>query len=130
MNDKKSNEKSVRIDIIGSNELDSMTSREKVSYIIDNVKEGSMVLLESGISPDEQAMLIEQTMMQIDQDNFKGLDIETYDKKNNQNEGIIDRIFNRNSKDNDLTIIGAANKMETIQNDNNRISAVLNYSVE
>lgn len=130
MNDKKSNQKSVRIEIIGSEELDDMNSNEKINHIIECVKNGSTILLESGISPDEQALLIEKTMMQIDQDEFKGLDIETYDKNNGSDRSIIDKILNRKSDKKDLTIIGAANKMETIHSDENRISTILNYDIQ
>lgn len=130
MNDNKSNQKSVRIEIIGSEELDDMNSNEKINHIIECVKNGSTILLESGISPDEQALLIEKTMMQIDQDEFKGLDIETYDKNNGSDRSIIDKILNRKSDKKDLTIIGAANKMETIHSDENRISTILNYDIQ
>jgi hypothetical protein len=127
MTNKKSNEKSVRIEIIGSEELNDMSSDQKINYIIECVKKGSTVLLESGISPDEQALLIEETMMQIDQDRFKGLDIETCDKNSGTDRSLIDRIFNRSSGQKDLMIIGAANKIKTIHSDENRISTILNF---
>lgn len=117
----------VRIDIMRSNQLDNMGSTEKIRYIIDHVKDGSIVFLEKGITPDEQALLIEKTMTEIDHDEFKGVDIESYPNSDTtEKPTIIDRILSRNKTTNsDIMLIGPASKVDTIHKDNNKISTIL-----
>ncbi|HPP78768.1 DUF2073 domain-containing protein, partial [Methanospirillum sp.] len=45
----------VRIDLISEERLAQMPSMEKIRLILDNVREGTIVILESGLSPDEQS---------------------------------------------------------------------------
>lgn len=128
LNDKLDNENDgVRIDIMRSNQLDNMGSTEKIRHIIDHVKDGSIVFLEKGITPDEQALLIEKTMTEIDHDQFKGVDIESYPNSDTtEKPTIIDRILSRNKTTNsDIMLIGPASKVDTIHKDNNKISTIL-----
>lgn len=128
LNDKLDNENDgVRIDIMRSNQLDNMGSTEKIRHIIDHVKDGSIVFLEKGITPDEQALLIEKTMTEIDHDEFKGVDIESYPNSDTtEKPTIIDRILSRNKTTNsDIMLIGPASKVDTIHKDNNKISTIL-----
>lgn len=127
-NDKLDNENDgVRIDIMRSNQSENMGSTEKIRYIIDHVKDGSIVFLEKGITPDEQALLIEKTMTEIDHDEFKGVDIESYPNAGSDKKPtIIDRIFGRNNtKNSDIMLIGPASKIDTIHKDNSKISTIL-----
>ena len=68
----------VRIDLISEERLAQMPSMEKIRLILDNVREGTIVILESGLTPDEQSVLIEMTMQEILPDGFSGIEIESY----------------------------------------------------
>jgi hypothetical protein len=50
---------------------------EKISMIVDRVKNGDLVVIEGGLTPEEEAELIETTMREIDVENFMGIDIYT-----------------------------------------------------
>ncbi len=63
------------MDFLSSSALESSTSMEKVSMIVDWVKKGDLVVIEGGLTPEEEAELIETTMREIDVENFMGIDI-------------------------------------------------------
>lgn len=124
------NNNGIRIDLMRESQLSGMAKIEKISYILDKVKSGCIVVLESGLTPDEHSHLIEKTMTQIDQDNFTGVDIESYpDDTSDEDKGFLGRVLNRNNNntpDKNLTVIGPANRMETLHKDEKQISAILN----
>jgi len=120
----------IRIDLMRESQLSGMGRTEKIRYIIDKVKGGCIVVLESGLSPDDHQLLIEKTMNEIDQEDFTGVDIESYpDDTSDDDRGLLGRVLNRNSKpepSKNLTVIGPANRMETLHKDEKQISAILN----
>ncbi len=130
MNDKNNNKNGIRIDLMRESQLAGMGRTEKIRHIIDKVKSGCIVVLESGLSPDDHAMLIEKTMAEIDQEDFTGVDIESYpDDTTKEDRGLLGRVLNRNESktpSKNLTVIGPANRMETLHKDENQISAILN----
>jgi len=125
------NNNGVRVDLMRKSTLDDMASTEKIRYIIDRIRSDHVIILESGLSPDEQSELIQITMGEIDQDEFKGIEIESYPRDNSQdnsNNGFLGRMMNRSKDDddNELTVIGPAEKMETIHKDENEINTIIN----
>ena len=48
----------VQMDLISGEKLAKMTSMEKIRLILDKVKTGKIVVLESGLTPDEEVRLI------------------------------------------------------------------------
>lgn len=123
----------VRIDLMREAQMQGMGSTEKVRYIIDRIRDSHVVVLESGLEPDEQSLLIEMTMTEIDQDEFTGIEVETYPDETQQsnNGGLLGRLVERTTQRNTtpdpaLTVIGPADQMETLHKDEKQISALLN----
>ncbi|MFP4633128.1 MAG: DUF2073 domain-containing protein [Halobacteriota archaeon] len=113
---------SIQIDVISAERMQDMTSMEKIHFILDGVREGKVVILESGLSPDEESKLIEVTMSEISPDGFSGIDIETHPRPSTRS-GFLDRFLgDRTSK---LTVIGPANQIETLHKDSELISALV-----
>ena len=48
----------VRIDMISGARMEGLTGMEKIRLILDGVREGNIVILEEGLSPDEESKLI------------------------------------------------------------------------
>ncbi|MFD1633286.1 DUF2073 domain-containing protein, partial [Haloplanus ruber] len=67
----------VQIDLISGARMENLTGMEKIRLILDGVREGNIVILEEGLSPDEESKLIEVTMTEISPDEFNGIEIET-----------------------------------------------------
>jgi len=109
----------VHMDLISGEKLEKMTSMEKIRLILDKVKNGRIVVLESGLTSDEEVRLIEMTMTEIRVDEFSGIEIESYHSK--KEGSFLDKIFGRAIKGR-MTVIGPANQLRTIEKDKYQIS--------
>lgn len=109
----------VQMDLISAEKLEKMTSMEKIRLILDKVKNGKIVVLECGLSSDEEVRLIEMTMTEIKVDEFSGIEIESYPSR--KEGSFLDKIFGRSLKGR-MTVIGPANQLRTIEKDKYQIS--------
>jgi len=116
------NMQGVRIDLISGERLAQMPSMEKIRLILDNVRDGTIVVLESGLTPDEQSVLIEMTMQEILPDRFSGIEIETYPSKQ-RGSGVLSRLIRGEDESRRLTVIGPADQLKMIRKDRGLISA-------
>jgi hypothetical protein len=110
----------LKMDFLSSDALHSQSSMEKVSMIVERVKRGDLVIIEGGLTPEEEAELIETTMREIDIENFVGIDIYTLEKDKKSLFGMSRK------KAIGLTIIGPANVMKTVKKKSNFISMIAN----
>ena len=114
----------VQIDLISGARMDDLASMEKIRLILDGVRDGNIVILEEGLSPDEESKLIEVTMTEISPDEFNGIEIETYPRSETADRSFLDRLMGRESTKK-LTVIGPANQIQTLHKDENLISALV-----
>ncbi|ELY87987.1 DUF2073 domain-containing protein [Natrialba taiwanensis] len=115
----------VQIDLISGERMDSMATMEKIRMILDGVHDGNIVILEEGLTPDEESRLIEVTMSEISPDEFNGIEIETYPKSETRDSSLLGRIMGNNESETKLTVIGPANQIETLHKDETLISALV-----
>ncbi|MDI9615564.1 MULTISPECIES: DUF2073 domain-containing protein [Methanothermobacter] len=108
----------LKMDFLSSEALEDKSSMEKISMIIDRVKDGDILVLEGSLSPSEEAELIETTMREIDVENFVGIDIYTLEKDEKAFLGLSKR------RTVGLTIIGPANVMRTVKRKSNFLSMI------
>jgi hypothetical protein len=111
----------VRLDLISAERMAGMASMEKIRLILDGVHDGKIVVLEEGLSPDEESKLIEVTMNEISPDEFAGIEIESYPDE--PESSFIDRIMGTTGAP--LTVIGPANRIETLHKDESLISTLV-----
>lgn len=109
----------VQMDLISGEKMENLTSMEKIRLILDKVKTGKIVVLESGLTPDEEVRLIEMTMTEIRVDEFSGIEIESYPSK--KGGSFLDKLLGRSIKGR-MTVIGPANQLRTIEKDQFQIS--------
>ena len=109
----------VQLSLISKERLEKMASMEKLRMILDSVKEGKIVVLETGLTPEEEAKLIEMTMLEIDHENFVGIEVESYPYK----EGFLSKLFGK--KKGRLTVIGPANRLKTLEKKEDLITALV-----
>lgn len=117
-------ESGVQIDLISGSRMDSLRTMEKIRLILDGVRDGNIVILEEGLSPDEESRLIEVTMTEISPDDFTGIEIESYPRAETADQSFLDRLMGRQSTKK-LTVIGPANQIETLHKDDQLISALV-----
>ncbi|MUV89607.1 DUF2073 domain-containing protein [Halapricum sp. CBA1109] len=115
----------VQIDMISAERMEGLTSMEKIRIILDGVRDGNIVILEEGLTPDEESRLIEVTMTEISPDEFNGIEIESYPQSGDDEGGFLGRLMGKESTPKKLTVIGPANQIETLHKDETLISALV-----
>ncbi len=106
----------VRVDLISAQRMEDLASMEKIRMILDGVRDGNIVILEEGLTPDEESRLIEVTMNEITPDGFNGIEIETYPREQAGGSGFLGRLMGSEDP-NKLTVVGPANQIETLHKD-------------
>ena len=116
----------VQIDLISTERMEGLRTMEKIHLILDGVRDGNIVILERGLDPDEESKLIEVTMGEIqpDGDGFTGIEIETYPGGARNESGLLGRVLGRGEQSK-LTVIGPANRIETLHKDENLIRTLI-----
>ncbi|WP_049924222.1 DUF2073 domain-containing protein [Halopiger djelfimassiliensis] len=115
----------VQIDLISGERMEDMATMEKIRMILDGVHDGNIVILEEGLTPDEESRLIEVTMAEISPDEFNGIEIETYPKSETGDSSLLGRLMGNEESTAKLTVIGPANQIETLHKDETLISALV-----
>ena len=118
------NEDGVQIDLISGERMSGKTSMEKIRMILDGVRDGKIVILETGLTPDEESKLIEVTMGEINPDGFSGIEIESFPKSETNDTSLLGRLMGRESTAK-LTVIGPANQIQSLHKDETLISALI-----
>ncbi|MBE0516994.1 MAG: DUF2073 domain-containing protein [Methanophagales archaeon] len=103
------------MDLISEDKIASMTSIEKLRFVLDGVKAGKIVILEGGLTSEEQMKLIELTMTEVNED-FPGIEMSGYPSK----KGFLN--LRRKTR---LTVVGPARVMRTIRRERDLISALI-----
>ena len=114
----------VEMDIVSEEKLSLFTSMEKIRYILDSVQQGKILVLEKGLTPQEQGKLIEMTMSEINLDDFMGIEIETYPER--KESSLLRRLLKKpGGMGARLTMIGPASHLKTLKKDRDIISALV-----
>lgn len=114
----------VQIDLISSERMSDKTSMEKIHYILDGVHDGNIVILEDGLTPDEESRLIEVTMTEINPDGFTGIEIESFPRSEATSGSLLDRLMGR-ERTSTLTVIGPADQIQSLHKDETLISTLV-----
>ena len=112
-----------QMDLISEHRLSSMAPVEKVRFIIDEVMSGKILVLEKGLTPEEEASLIEMTMTLIEPDGFSGIEMESYPSE--VDNSFFGKLLKKNTLKSRLTVIGPADELKTLKKDRNMISALV-----
>lgn len=114
----------VSISLVSKKKLTSMTPREKVSYILQEVRQDKILVLEQGLDAQEEASLIERTMVEIDPDEFIGIEMESYKDENARD--LFGRFMSRRAAARaSMTVVGPADRLKTIRKDGSSIQAMI-----
>ena len=120
---RKTNVQGVQIDMVSDDFTSTMTSMEKINLILDGVRQGNIIILERGLTPEEETKLIEITMAEIAPDDFVGIEIESYPSR--QKSSLLDRLLGKKVIETRLTVVGPADQLKTLRRDHGFISAMV-----
>lgn len=110
-------ESEISFNLVSRHKLNELTSSEKLKFILKEVKKGKILVLEHGLTPFEQANLIENTMKEIEEDTFIGVEMEGLGE---DRPTFFQKLFGYSRKPR-VTLIGPANLLKTIKKDNDMI---------
>ena len=107
----------ISFNLVSRHKLGQLSSDEKLKFILREVKKGKILVLEYGLTPVEQTHLIENTMKEIEQDTFIGVEMEGYGQ---DSPSFIQKLLGISKKPR-ITLIGPADHLKTIKKDNDMI---------
>lgn len=116
----------VQMDFVSRAQSKTMGTAEKINMILDRVAEDAVVILEEGLTPDEQSKLIERAMARTDGQQFTGIEIESF-KRAEKSSGLLGRLVDRDPES-ELTVIGPANKVHTLDKDESFLRALVQHT--
>jgi uncharacterized protein len=111
----------ISFNLVSKQKLSELSTPDKLKYIMKEVKEGRILVLEQGLTPNEQATLIEQTMKEIDHDTFIGIEMEGYSE---EKISFMQRVFGVVKKPR-MTVIGPAHLLKMVHKDNDLIETII-----
>jgi hypothetical protein len=66
--------KKIKMDFISSSMLNGKTGKKKINFILSKVKNGSILVMNGVLNPEEEIELIKETMRRVD-DGFPGIEV-------------------------------------------------------
>jgi hypothetical protein len=116
----------VQLDLLNGERLQNARTNEKIRMILDSVREGNIVILSTGLTAEEEGKLVERTMSLIQPGGFSGIEIDSYQSHEPQSTGLFNKVFSKKpAKEDKLTVIGPADKLQTLHKDENLLSALV-----
>lgn len=106
------------IHLISAEKIEAMGVEEKVRFILSEVEAGKILILERGLTPQEEAKLIEETMKDIDQDRFIGIEMQSYGMDRGRN--FVQRLAMGGPRPR-MAVIGPASLLQLVSKDNEKI---------
>ena len=110
-------DKGISVNLVSRQKLEGFSTDEKLKFILNEIKNGKVLVLENGLTSFEQASLIEQTMKKIEHDTFIGIEMEGYGEEKSS---FIQKILGKIKKPR-MTVIGPADLLKTVRKDSNMI---------
>ena len=112
----------ISIDLISTERLEEL-GREKIRFILDQVKKGKVLVLEKGLTSAEELELIRVTMTEIDHDSFIGVETPGFTGNLNKRT-FIQRLLGRSPPPR-MMVVGPAHLLKTIKKDGRTIEALI-----
>jgi uncharacterized protein len=106
------------IHLVSHEKIEAMGTEEKVRFILDEVESGKVLVLERGLTPQEEAKLIEQTMREVDHDSFIGIEMQSYGMDRGKN--LLQRVAMGGARPR-MAVIGPASLLKLVSKDSEKI---------
>jgi len=113
----------VTIEFLSKDKLDK-EFEEKLSFVLEKVKDDSVLVLEEGWTPKEKRELIQTAMEQVDED-FPGVEFMGLDSKESPLDKAKSIFYDKVMKEDyrrGLTIVGNARVMEKVREERDSVS--------
>lgn len=122
--------KGLSLHVIPFSEVQELTISERVKKLLNLVLENKIVILHGRLRPEEEARLIEDTMVMVDHiKNFKGIELAVIEP-DLRKEGILVKMRHGVAKklvgdSSSLTVVGPASVIKEIKRDPKKLELLL-----
>lgn len=114
----------ISINLISIERLAQMGSRDKIRFILNEVRRGKVLVLERGLTASEEAELIKTTMANIDHRTFIGIEMQSYSREDVTKGSWLSKLLGRKQPPR-MSVIGPADLLKTVHKDGNMIQAMI-----
>jgi hypothetical protein len=114
----------ISINLISLERLEALNSQQKIRFIFEEVRKGNVLVLEQGLTAQEEAELIKTTMANIDHDTFIGIEMQSYSQEDVKRGSWLDKLLGRKQPPR-MSVIGPADLLKTIHKDGNMIQTMV-----
>lgn len=113
----------IPIEFIAKERIQDQSFDEKLELILDEVREGKILVLEEALSPDEETRLIQGAMENVD-DDFPGIEFSSLDGHEDVFDKVINNLFQviGRQRKRGLTIVGNSDVMDEIEKKEDSVS--------
>ncbi len=87
----------IKMDFVSSQILNEKTQKDRIEFILRKIQNGSIVVTDAALHPNEEMDLIKTTMRKVD-DGFPGIEVCSLKKKTKGLENIFERVSDQTSK--------------------------------
>jgi len=106
----------IKIEFIAASILASKRGRSKIGYILRNVRQDKIVVIDDRLTPGEEKMLIQETMGQIGTRGFSGIEVSALGTGQGGIRDLLIRMLGGRSGDG-LTVIWPSHLVKNIKRD-------------
>ena len=87
----------LKMDFVSSNVLNSKNGKNRISYILGVVKDGTILVTDGVMSPDEELDLIRETMRKVD-NGFPGIEVASMKREMKGYERVMESAFEQTQR--------------------------------
>lgn len=87
----------LKLDFVSSVKLNGKTQKKKINYILGRVKDGSILVLDGVMRPEEEMDLIKETMRRVD-DGFPGIEVCSLKKQSKGFNQVFETLSDRRER--------------------------------
>lgn len=113
----------IPIEFISKERLQGQAFEEKLEMILEEVREGKILVLDEPLSEEEQSELIAGVMAQVDED-FPGIEFSSLDSHEDVFDRVINTMYDMVGRDRrrGLTIVGNSDVMDEVEKREDSVS--------
>lgn len=82
----------LKIDFVSSNVLNNKNERTRINYILGIVKDGTILVTDGVMDPDEELNLVRETMRRVDS-GFPGIEVCSLKRESTGYQKVVERVF-------------------------------------
>lgn len=89
--------KKIKMDFVSSSVLDEKTKTKRINFILSKVKDGSILVTDAVLHPQEEVDLIKETMRRVD-DGFPGIEVCSLKKQTKGLQFLVERLMDQKDR--------------------------------